>query len=165
MKIRVIDVSEPERKGTGNRTYQQIAVTYRDDQDKTSSKNLLSFNHPDVFKYFTSDVKKNDVISVVSQKNDKGFWEWIGVEGVSDDLRAEGNPSAPEPAARAPYTPIRSSYETAEERATKQRYIVRQSSASLSQTITPKAPLADVLAGAEIIEAWVYRPFPSAEVD
>lgn len=159
MRIKVIDVSEPESKGVAPRRYQEVAVTYRDDADRTTSKKLLSFNHPDVFRYFTTEAKKNDVVDVVSQKDDKGYWQWIAIGG------ADGATPEPEPEKAKPTYPptTRNTYETPEERAIKQRSIVRQWSVSASLEHAPKAALEDVLKIAQVLEDWVYRPFPVKE--
>lgn len=162
MRIKVIDVSEPESKGVAPRRYQEVAVTYRDEADRTTSKKLLSFTNPEVFRYFTSDVKKNDVVDVVSQKDDKGYWQWIAVGGGADGATSE--PEAGKSALGYPHNNTRTNtYETPEERATKQRYIARQWSVSNALTHAPKATLDDVLKVAQVLEDWVYRPFPVKE--
>lgn len=159
LKIRVIDVSEPESKGTGNRRYQQIQLTYRSlNDDKVGSKNLLSFSFPEVYKAL-SQSKKDDQFDVTLEKNDKGFWDWCGLGESGSDVSEPQASNAVEKSAKAvSYPASKSTYETPEERAVKQRLIVRQS--SLAQAIIllggSKADKNAVFILADEFVDWIY---------
>lgn len=101
--------------------YKMMEVVYKNAEGKASTKKLMSFTFPDVFKFFTS-VKAGDNVSVTTVKNDKGFWDWTAASNSS------GEEAVAKPAA-GNATP-RSTYETAEERAARQVLIVRQSTIS-----------------------------------
>lgn len=117
MNVEVLSVSV-EDKGK----YKMAEVAYKGGDGKVTSKKLMSFNHPEVFKTF-ADAKQGNVFSVESEKNDKGYWDWISASiGASAGVK-----TAPSSAGNA--SP-KSTYETAEERANRQVLIVRQSSIS-----------------------------------
>ena len=102
--------------------YKMMEVVYKNAEGKASTKKLMSFTFPDVFKFFTS-VKAGDNVSVTTVKNDKGFWDWTEASNSS------GEEAVSKPSAGGNTTP-RSTYETADERAARQVLIVRQSTLS-----------------------------------
>jgi len=115
MQVKVEDINtETVRKGKN--TYQKINVTYKQGgQQRTYT--AMSFSNPGVFAKL-AQVKAGDVLEVKPEKNDRGFWEWVDVSKVG------GVPVA------VPQKQDNSRYETPEERALRQRLIVRQSSLS-----------------------------------
>jgi hypothetical protein len=129
MFIEVVDVvREDKASSNGKGTYGVLTVTYRSN-GKIAEKKLMSFTNPTVFKHFEK-ATKGDQIDVTSVKNDKtGYWDWTAI-GSGDA------PAATQ--AQVTATPTRvtgSNYETKEERAAKQRYIVKQSSLSAAIAI------------------------------
>jgi len=129
MQITVIDVGTPNTHTAKNgRSYQSMEVTYKGDNGNVSSKKLMSFSNPEVFNTAKS-WQKNDTININAQKDDNGYWQWVGILGEGE--------SAPVAKASASSTSKSSStrvtgsnYETKEERAQRQVMIVRQSSIS-----------------------------------
>ena len=115
MQITVLSASV-EDKGK----YKQLEVAYKGQDGKVSSKKIMSFAAPDVFKTLSSS-KQGDEFSVVTVKNDKGYWDWTEV--------TQGTGGGAVKSAGATASP-RSTYETPEERAARQVLIVRQSSVS-----------------------------------
>lgn len=114
--------TKPTTKGT---TYQVLELTYkRLDTGKIESKKLMSFAG-DAFK-MCSDAKMDDAFEVTSEKNEKtGYWDWSNVialaPGAALVSQSQGNNGSVASSPRA------STYETPEERAKKQIYIVKQS--------------------------------------
>lgn len=157
MQIQIQFISaDVEDKGK----YKMAEIAYKDlNKGQVSSKKLMSFTNPLVYKTMV-DAKKGEVYSVELQKNDKGYWDWTAVSistSVSTDnagVPAEG------PGKGAAYTAPKSTYETAEERAKKQVYIVRQSSISAAIDMLKtdkKAPsVTEVLDVARQYEAFVF---------
>lgn len=126
IQIQFIDVSV-EDKGK----YKMAEVTYKDlAKGQTSSKKLMSFNNATVYKTLV-DAKKGEVYTIEMQKNDKGYWDWINAS-VSNGVNTVSNTSTEAVGASkaSGYTSPKSTYETPEERAKKQVYIIRQSSAA-----------------------------------
>ena len=106
--------------------YKMAEIAYKDlVKGQTSSKKLMSFSNPVVYKTLT-DAKKGEVYNVELVKNEKGFWDWTAVSVANGVNTATGGSG--EPSKGTPFTSPKSTYETPEERAKKQVYIVRQSS-------------------------------------
>jgi hypothetical protein len=160
MFVEVIDVvREDKPSSNGKGTYGSLTVTYRSN-GKVAEKKLMSFVNPSVFKYFEA-AKKGDSVDVTSVKNDKtGYWDWTAI-GTGEAQVAQ-QPSTNNSATRV----TGSNYETKEERAVKQRYIVRQSSVAnaiaalgISAKSTPKS--GEIVELAKVFEAYVFSQ-PSA---
>lgn len=159
MQITIISVdvtTTPTQKGS----YQTAEVTYKNNsfQDKVENKKVMSFNHKEVFATL-SKAEKGDVFTLERAKNDKGFWDWTSItEGAAGNAQ-QGNVKAVSAAASP--SP-KSTYETPEERAKKQVYIVRQSSLSTAVEYMngtgaiKKATAADVIFCAQEFEKYVF---------
>ena len=121
MQITVIDVVQETLAAKNGRTFQQLVVSYKNDKGMSQAKKLVSFSNPDLFKSAKSWLK-DQVYNVKTVKNEKtGYWDWVGLEG--EQAVAETKSSA------STGTRVTgSNYETKEERAARQVYIVRQSS-------------------------------------
>lgn len=96
--------------------YQEADIAYKDKDGKTQGKKIVSFGYPEVFKLL-SNAKANEIYEIKAVK-ENNFWNWAEAKKI-------GETTAP----KAVGTP-RSTYETPEERAMKQVFIVRQSSLS-----------------------------------
>lgn len=159
MKIKFISVESSDKKTKTGKDYVEIEVTYKniDFQEKVESKKLNPFGNKDVYNTLKS-AKQGDFFEVERSKNDAGFWDWIGIGSVS------GGNSAPEPITKATggagYTSPKSTYETPEERAKKQVYIVRQSSISAAidtlKTDKKNPTVAEVITVAKQYEDYVF---------
>jgi len=154
--VEVLSVSV-EDKGK----YKMAEVAYKGQDGKVTSKKLMSFNYPEVFKTF-ADAKQGNVFSVEMVKNDKGYWDWISaVVGGQQS-------SKPAPSSTGNASP-KSTYETAEERANRQVLIVRQSSLSNAVEFlglnTKKIPSAqEVVEVASFFESYVFGKTSKPEV-
>jgi hypothetical protein len=155
MQIEVIGVAV-ENKGK----YRVANVTYKSN-GKVDAKNVMSFVFKDVFTTL-SEAKQGDVFEVTAQKNNKGYWDWT-------EVKAGGKNTAGSAEAAGPRGPVRSTYETPEERAKRQVYIVRQSSVTaaiaLAELNKVKAPLteADVITSAKKFEEYVFDIEPAVK--
>ena len=138
MEINIIDVASPQTSTNRNgREYQSVEVTYKDDQGRVSSKKLMSFSNPEVFKT-AQTWEKGDTVNIAMEKDDAGYWNWTKVLADGEVAPAPTNASAGGASTSAPRASTAkptnrvtgSNYETKEERALRQRMIVRQSSLS-----------------------------------
>ena len=121
MKIKIIQV-EIENKGK----YNQAKVAYEDlDNKKVTSKNIVDFANKEVYKIL-KEATPGDFFDVSLAKDDKGYWQWKELVAATEAPSAAFN----SPAKSAPTSSPRSTYDTPEERAKRQVYIVRQSSVS-----------------------------------
>lgn len=169
MEINIIDVAQPVTSTNRNgREYQSLEVTYKDDQGRVSSKKLMSFSNPEVFKT-AQTWEKGDAVNIAMQKDDAGYWQWTKVLADGEVAPAPTNASAggastsaPKPNAATRVTG--SNYETKEERALRQRMIVRQS--SLSNAVATLATHGKPLSSADVVSlAKQYEQFVMGEAN
>jgi hypothetical protein len=123
MQITILSVSIEHVPGK-NGGYDKAEVAYKDHEGKVAGKNLVSFNAPEAFAVVKAAVN-GDVLDVTSEKDAKGYWQWVKVAKL-DAAHAAAQPVAT-PAGKAATNPApKNTYETPEERAFKQLCIVRQ---------------------------------------
>lgn len=126
MQITIINVANqtvPTQKGS----YQALEVTYKDTGGKVGSKKIMSFvaQSKPAFEAL-SQATNGEVFTLTQVKDDKGYWVWTGATKGGVEAPTQGQ-SAAAPAAS---TVSKGNWETAEERAKRQIYIIRQSSIS-----------------------------------
>lgn len=154
MQITVIDVGQPNtHAGAGGRSYQSLEVTYKGSDGKVSSKKLMSFAKGGIYETAKS-WEKGTVVDIITVKDDKGYWQWEGINaGGAQQVAQQQSPAQPTRVAG-------SNYETKEERAARQVMIVRQSSLSTAVaalTIGAKASpkSSEIIALAKDLESYV----------
>ena len=155
MQIEVIQVRNDTKTNKNGGVYQQLEVAYKSLSDgKVGAKKLFSFKEKELFSTLAG-AKSGDVFNITSEKVGN-FWEWTNaVRGVPQAAGGVGT-GGTGAFSKAP----RSTYETPEERARRQVYIMKQSSVSTAATVLTagaKAPpaLSDVLKMAQDIYNWV----------
>ncbi len=167
MKIQIQFISaDVEDKGK----YKMAEIAFKDlAKGQVSSKKLMSFGNPTVYKTLV-DAKKGEVYEITMEKNDKGFWDWTAASiSNSVDTSSKGIPDAPKSTG---FASPKSTYETPEERAKKQVYIVRQSSlghAIETLKTDKKVPTKEeVVELAQFYEGYVFgveqQPIPLADL-
>ena len=148
--IEVVNVGAIETVPTKNgRSYQQVEIAYKKD-GKIEGKKLVDFTDKAFFKA-ALEWKPGDILNIISEKNEKGYWQWVGLAagGGTTNVPAGGK-------AAVPYTADKD----------RQIMIVRQSSlghavATLavgSKGVKPE----DVIAVAKQYEAFVLGTEPQA---
>lgn len=164
MLINIIDVAQPQTSTNRNgRQYQSVEVTYKDDQGRVSSKKLMSFSNPEVFKT-AQTWEKGDEVNIAMEKDDAGYWNWTAVLAAGEVAPAPTNQSVAtastddkKPAGKSTRV-TGSNYETKEERALRQLMIVRQS--SLSNAVATLATHGSPLSSDQVITlAKTYERF------
>lgn len=113
---------------TAKGSYQTADVAYKNNsfQGKVEGKKVMSFGATkDAFSTLAS-AQPGDSYEVTIVKNDKGYNDWVSL--VKATAGASSPPTAAPTAGKTATASPRSTYETPEERALKQVYIVRQSS-------------------------------------
>lgn len=162
MKIKVIAVEVANAKTKNGKDYQFLEVTYKNISfdNKTESKKIMPFGAKEVFNTLKA-AESGDVFTLLREKDNDGYWQWVGISAgdVELDTTEDKTPAGAAPKA-APAPAAKSTFETPEERAKKQVYIVRQSSISAAiDTLKTdkKAPSVDeVLAVAKQYEDYVF---------
>ena len=166
IKILVVDSKHVQE---GKKDYVLLDVSYKNlDFNKVEGKKIVSFASPDVFKAL-KEAKAGDEFTVTKgEKTATGHVPWTrivaGLTGAdTSNSTAEAAPTKPGNTS----TP-RSTYETPEERAKKQVYIVRQSSIAnaiatfaLSETHPTRNEVIDC---AKVYEAYVFGSDPMKEI-
>lgn len=159
MLISILSVEVNNATSKAGKPYEQCVVAYRNmDDGKVASKTLMPFGfQKDTFVTLKGS-KSGDVFTIDVQKNDAGYNDWI---------KAMKTTAPANSAAYAAKVPSASSangsgrgFETPEERAKKQVYIIRQSSLSSAisaLSVGQKVPptVKDVIAYASDLEAYV----------
>lgn len=134
--------------------YKELDVAYKDSEGKTQGKKIMSFSQVDTFNTL-SKAAAGESYEVKPVKNDKGYWDWTETKKIN------GSTITPTEKVLSTGNPVRSTYETPEERFQKQIYIVRQSSISnalefLSKGGVKKFEVSDVLDVATQFEEYVF---------
>lgn len=154
MLVELVNVSRediPTKNGKG--TYGQLTVTYRSN-GKIAEKKLMSFSNPAVFKHFEK-MANGESVEVTTVKNANGFWDWTAIGQATEAKQVAQQPNTNTNRVTG------SNYETKEERALRQRYIIRQSSISsavAALTVGSKSSLdvGDVITYAKKLEDYVF---------
>lgn len=154
MQITILNVSAPEQKiSKAGKPYTAIAVMYTNEQGQRSTQNILDRNLMSTFGGFV----QNDLVNVVTD-GAQPYPKWLAANKLGNGAPAIGVQSQAATPVAAKTT---STYETSEERAKKQVYIIRQSSISAAINLlgtgakTPAA-ISLVLDTAKAFEDYVF---------
>src|SRR3990167_7784422 len=132
LQVEVVNVSAPVFTKTARGGYNIIEVAYKGQDGKISGKKLLDFANVAVYNQFLA-VQPGDKFLVDTEKNEKGYYDWVKVgpfvEGASQPI-AEST-TGPTPSSGRGRV-MGSTYETPEERATNRAAIIRQSTINMA---------------------------------
>lgn len=167
MKIKVVAVEAGKGTTKTGKDYKFIEVTYKNlsFEGKTESKKIMPFGSKEVMATLEG-ASAGDVFTILREKDNDGYWQWVGIaEGdVTIEKTGAATPAGAAPTKAA--TPAKSTFETPEERAAKQIYIVRQSSISSAidtlKTDKKTPSVEEVIAVAKQYEAYVFGNEPKA---
>jgi len=170
--IKIVAVSTEMKTNAKGTSYKALTVDFRDDSNKLSSKTINVFGAQKRTGEILEEASPGQVYEVTAVKNNAGYWDWIDARITTEQLGSTSTVSAAQ-ASSKPQTNTGASsggrgFETPEERAKKQVYIVRQSSlanavATLSVGVkTPPAP-EDVIKVARLYEGYVFDTNVGAE--
>lgn len=127
MVIRIIDVEESEATSKAGKPYKVLDISFKNQtfEDKIEAKKHNQYGDKTVYATLKA-AKKGDVFTILRQKDDAGYWQWIGIEQGENTPMAAPAKAAGGAAVAATAAP-KSNFETPEERAKKQVYIIKQS--------------------------------------
>ncbi len=156
MKIQVLSVSVGSKTCAAGKSYQNAEIAYKNlDQGKVESKNITQYSK--VFKA-VADATPTMFYDVAISKDDKGYWQWDSFVAGTPGEAINNAPTALSKAVTAP----KSNYETPEERAARQVFIVKQSSITAAlkflEMSKEKVNQDNVLHLAQIFTDWVLTP-------
>ena len=164
MQITVINVANqtvPTNKGS----YQKLEVTYKGPDGKVGSRNIMSFvpQSKPAFEALVS-ASHGDVfdVSMVKEAGRDGKEYWVWTNATRGVASAQGSAVPANNGTSSTSTVAKGNWETAEERAKRQIYIIRQSSISSAVATlavgAKKAPeAAEVLNLAKKFEDYVFE--------
>lgn len=171
MQIQIINVAKSNQTSKAGKPYEQLEVTFKNITygGKVEAKKLMPFGENKNAFEALKNANNGDSFDVTVVKNTAGFNDWPVVGPVGSAPAAV--PSAgftPASAPSAQAAPARGGWETPEERAKKQVYIIRQSSLSTAvaalSTGSKTPPEADaVITYAKQLEAYVFELAAPAE--
>jgi hypothetical protein len=123
--IKVIDVEVGNGTTKTNKPYEFLDLTFKNlsFEGKAETKKIMPFGSKEVFNTLKT-AQKGSVYTVVREKSADGFWNWIGIVEGEETIETATN----QPVKQSTAATVRSSFETPDERAQKQLYIIRQSS-------------------------------------
>jgi hypothetical protein len=138
MKIQIVNVEVQTKTTKTNKPYVVSVVIYKDVafDNKVKEKTIMPFGVTQYTQATMADAKPGEFYEVEVLKNAQGFLDWLKAEKTTGDAPPKTQEGVPQAMlkATASLSP-KSTYETPEERAAKQIYIVRQSSISAAVNI------------------------------
>lgn len=133
--------------------YKIAVIDYLNQEGRNEKKNVVSFGNKALYATLSA-ASKGDVFDVKLNKNDKGYWEF------TEATKSQGGGASSQGSKAGATASPRSTYETPEERAARQVYIIRQSSLSTAVNIlsvgAKSLKVDDVLATARVLENFVF---------
>ena len=144
-----VDVSTPAGKN-----YSVAEVIFKMNGE-TKTKKIMSFVNPAVFNTI-KDAQRGEEYNITQEKDQQGYWQWTSIKKGAGDEPTQTAAASTRTAASS----TGRDFETKDERAERQRLIVRQSSlaqsiATLSVGSKTAPDTAAVLELAEKYVAWV----------
>jgi hypothetical protein len=157
MLIQVISVGEVSTKQGKKVPYKQFQLDYLSN-GRASKKQIMSFT--DVFKTLLASQEGEEFEVTTQQDGEYTNWATATSKGIPTTPTTESPPTSERKSAKGA-TAFKSTYETPEERAKKQVYIVRQSSiaqavAYLTAKTDESMSVQDVLDVAKQFENYVF---------
>ncbi len=128
MRIEIINVQAATKPTKTGKTYVQLDVAYKNltREGKIEGKKIMPFQNPDVHANLQK-ATMGQVFEVTTVKEGE-YWQWSNVQEVAKGGNMEPQTSTASSGYASKGTPSpKSTYETPEERAARQRLIVRQS--------------------------------------
>jgi hypothetical protein len=133
-----------------NAKYSKAVIEYTTPEGKSEKKNVMSFTNKELYATL-GGAKQGEVYDVQLGKNDKGYWEFTSATKATSTAGTKPTAASASP---------KSTYETPEERAIRQLYIIRQSNInaaiSLLSVGSKGLKINEVLEVAKTLENYVF---------
>lgn len=156
MNITILSATT-ETVPTAKGSYQKLELAYKGEDGQVKGKKIMSFGAAAKAFQVLSKAQSGEVYEITAVKNEgTGYWDWTNASKANSV--AGGTDSRPV-AANVGTGVVKSNYETAEERARKQVYIVRQSSLATAVDFLKNDESANtdlVISVAKQFEAYVF---------
>ena len=127
MQITILSSTVGQATSKAGKPYSFVELAYKGEDGQVKGKKVMPFGESKPVYEALAKAGSGEFYNIGAVKNDgTGYWDWISATKSDGGTTSVGTKSA------SPTTPtggtVKSSYETSEERAKKQVYIVRQSS-------------------------------------
>ena len=162
MLIQVLSVTSETVQGPRG-AYNVVEVAYKNltFQGKVESKKLMPFGAGKNTAITMANAKPAEVYDIEVITNDKGYNDWVKATKGNAQQGTTTSPSGVSSTTNTSVTSAKSGWETPEERAKKQVYIIRQSSLSTAVAALTAAgktvpPVTDVIKYARELESYVF---------
>lgn len=148
--IKVIDVEVGNAITKSNKPYEFLELTFKNlsFEGKAETKKIMPFGSKEVFNTL-KNAQKGTVYTVLREKSPDGFWNWIGIVEGEETIETSQKDNKPQSTAQV----VKSSFESPDERAKKQLYIIRQS--SLTNAVNTAVASLDPVAVITIAEEYI----------
>ena len=173
MQIQLLSVEVNNAVSKSGKGYEQLVVAYKNlsFNGKVESKTLMPFGLQKESFTTLKSAKPIDVFDVEVIKNEAGYNDWVRVtKGTAEAAKGViGSTMGQIGSTTTTSVPAKGGWETPEERAKKQIYIVRQSSISaavnaLSVGVKTGPKPAEVIEFARQLEAYVFEAEQAAKI-
>ena len=164
MQITVLNATKTQATSKAGKPYTYLEIAYKGSDGQVKGKKIMPFGESKPVFDSLATAGSGEFFDIGVVKNEaSGYLDWMSAK-KSDGSAATQPAATAAPAAGGKVTG--SNYETADERAKKQVYIVRQSSITAALSYigdTKKVSIADVIDVAKQFEAHVFS-IPKVEV-
>ena len=164
MQITVLNATKTQATSKAGKPYTYLELAYKGSDGQVKGKKVMPFGESKVVFDSLATAGSGEFFDIEAIKNEaSGYWDWVSAK-KSDGSAATQSTATDAPAAGGRV--MVNTRETAEERAKKQVYIVRQSSITAALSYigdTKKVSIAEVLAVAKQFEEHVFY-IPKVEV-
>lgn len=161
--IEVLSVSRETKSSAAGRTYVMLEVAYKNlSNGKVEGKKLIPFGENKKAYDSLNNAKSGSQFTITTEKGEPNqagiaYWQWLEAVPI-----APGEAVTPQQAKTTPTITPKSTYETPEERAKKQVYIIKQSSIGAAielLSIGAKSPpnLQSIIDCAQHLTNWVLQ--------
>lgn len=162
INITVLSATRQQATAKSGKPYSFVELAYKGDDGSVKGKKVMPFGESKAVHDALAQAQGGDVYTITAIKNEgTGYWDWtqaVKSNGTSTGAVNSSVDTSSRPAAGGKVTG--SNYETSEERAKKQVYIVRQSSiASAISFLTDSkksATVENVIDTAKQFEKYVF---------
>jgi len=170
--IKIVAIASELKTNAKGTSYKSLTVDFRDENNKLSSKTINVFGAQKRTGEILEEATPGQVYEVTAVKNNAGYWDWTDARITTEQLGSTSTVSAAQASSKPQTNTSASSggrgFETPEERAKKQVYIVRQSSlanavATLSVGVKSPPSPEDVIKVARLYEGYVFDTNVGAE--
>ena len=161
MIITVLSAVKTPATSKAGKPYTYLELAYKGNDGKVAGKKIMPFGDSKPVFESLAQAQAGDAYDIITVKNEgTGYWDWTSAKKSDGTASSTAtNSAASTSAERQPAGKVTgSNYETAEERAKKQVYIVRQSSitAALSFHNGKAKSTDDVIKTAKEFEQYVF---------